>query len=68
MDRAAALMQLERHQPYRLLFLLRVVRCSQCRFRWPCAAYVDARSALLSPTRLDVAETVHPDDGCPRSC
>ena len=55
MDRAAALVQLECHQPYRLLFLLRVVRCAQCRSRWPCPDYIDARSALLMPTRLDVA-------------
>jgi hypothetical protein len=53
-----ALVQLERHQPYRLLFLLRVVRCAHCRSRWPCPRYLDARSALLAPTRLDVAATV----------
>ena len=58
MERAVALVQLECHQPYRLLFLLRVVRCSQCRRRWPCAAYIDARSALLAPTWLDVAHAL----------
>jgi len=66
-DRAAALVQLERHQPYRLLFLLRVVRCAACRSRWPCPAYVDARSSLLTPTRLDVAETLHGEDCCRQS-
>lgn len=60
MDRAAALLALERHQPYRLLFVLRIVRCSCCRSRWPCPSYMDARSALLSPTRADLAETLRP--------
>lgn len=54
MDREVALLLVERHQPYRLLFILRIVRCAQCRRRWPCTSYMDARSALLHPTRLDV--------------
>jgi hypothetical protein len=62
MDRAGALLQLERHQPYRLLFVLRIVRCALCRSRWPCPAYMDARSALLRPTRLDVAMTLRPEN------
>jgi len=60
-DRAVALALLERHQPYRLLFVLRIVRCASCRFHWPCPVYVDARSALLAPTRLDVAATLRRD-------
>ena len=65
MDRAMALLQLERHQPYRLLFVLRIVRCASCRARWPCATYVDSRSALLSPDRPDVLTALgldEPDD------
>jgi hypothetical protein len=62
MDRAGALLQLERHQPYRLLFVLRIVRCAQCRSRWPCPAYLDARTLLLSASRLDVAITLRPDN------
>ena len=62
MDRAAALLQMERHQPDHLLFLLRIIRCARCRARWPCPTYVDARSALLRPTRLDVATTLRHDN------
>jgi hypothetical protein len=58
MERAEALRRLERHQPHRLLFVLRIVRCAGCRSRWPCVAYIDARSALLSPTRFDVLDAL----------
>jgi hypothetical protein len=54
MERATALLLLERHQPYRLLFVLRIVRCAACRSRWPCPTYVDSRSTLLGPDRPDV--------------
>ena len=62
MDRAEALLEMERHQPDHLLFLLRIVRCARCRVRWPCATYVDARSSLLRPTRLDIATTLRYDN------
>jgi hypothetical protein len=62
MDRAAALLELERHHPHHFMFLLRIVRCARCRARWPCPPYVDARSLLLQPTRLDIAATVRYDN------
>ena len=65
MDRATAMLRLERHQPYRLLFVLRIVRCASCRGRWPCSTYVDSRSALLDSARPDVATALgldEPDD------
>jgi hypothetical protein len=58
MERVEALRQLERHQPYRLLFVLRLVRCAACRSRWPCAPYLDARGALLGATRADVLDAI----------
>ncbi|HYN95825.1 MAG TPA: hypothetical protein VES42_18430 [Pilimelia sp.] len=62
MDRVVALLKLECHQPYRLLFVLRIVRCARCRIHWPCPAYLDARSALLTPTRLDISATLRRDN------
>jgi hypothetical protein len=61
-ERAIALLLLERHQPYRLLFVLRIVRCSSCRARWPCPTYVDSRSALLGPDRPDVLTALGLDE------
>jgi hypothetical protein len=65
MERAGDLLLLERHQPYRLLLALRIARCAGCRSRWPCPTYADARSALLSPSRVDLAETLRPDQTRP---
>jgi hypothetical protein len=62
LDRAAALLQLERHRPYPLLFILRINRCPVCRCRWPCAPYVDARSTLLRPNRFDIAANLRLDN------
>ena len=57
--------RLERHQPYRLLFVLRIVRCAQCRQQWPCPTYMDARSSLLNPTPFDVTAALRPSNAGP---
>ena len=62
MERATAMLLLERHQPYRLLFVLRIVRCAVCRSRWPCPTYVDSRSALLGPGRPEVLNALGLDE------
>ncbi|MEV1285810.1 hypothetical protein [Micromonospora sp. NPDC049679] len=58
MERERAIFMVERHQPSPLWRLLRILRCATCRRRWPCARYLEARTAVLSHDRHDVANLV----------
>nr|MDT0657950.1 hypothetical protein [Micromonospora sp. DSM 115978] len=58
MDRDRAMTDIEQHQPATLWRLIRVRRCGRCRRRWPCVRYLDARYALVTSDRHQVAALI----------